>query len=343
MRGGNVDKYIPKPIDKLAVMTTNIYPNDYIRMSMLPYTMKTKNLKVFQSNTYNMSKQTFNVNEKRVMQFIIAKIKPTDTEFKRYEIPITEIADMANISTKNMYTFAKTIMVEMITKFILLQDNEQQRVKAFNYFTELEYQSGVLTVELNRNIHQLFLDLKKNKEAFTAYELAEFMTLSSTHAQRVYELVKQYSRSKQREREIPLLELRKLLNVEDKYTRFGNFKARVLDFSKEHIEKNTNLRYKWEGITKRGRKVVAIRFYEIHESGKESPTELQEKAFLENYVEEEIFYEDFNTFLTIKEVIKNKDGSYVVVDKFDDCYYNFKNLQTLQEGIAKAQTQKGLL
>ena len=305
--------------------------------------MQTKDLRVFQANTYTMSKQTFNVNEKRVMQFIIAKIQPTDTEFRRYEIPIIEIADMANISTKNMYTFAKTIMVDMITKFVLLQDEEQQRLKAFNYFTELEYHSGVITVELNRNIHQLFLQLKKNKTAFTAYELTEFMTLSSSHAQRIYELLKQYGRSKQREREIPMLKLRELLNVEDKYPRYGNFKTRILEYTHKHIEENTNLRYKWESITKRGRKVVAIRFYEIHEAGKESPTELQELAFLQNYHGEEIYNEEFNTYLSIEKVSKNKDKSYTVIDKFDKSIYQYKDLKTLQESIVKAQTQKGLL
>ena len=305
--------------------------------------MKNNNLKVFQSNTYTMSKQTFNLNEKRVMQFIIAKIKPTDTEFKRYEIPITEIADMAKISTKNMYSFAKTLMVDMVTKFILLQDEEKQRLKAFNYFTELEYQSGVLTVELNKNIHQLFLNIKKNKTHFTAYELTEFMTLSSTHAQRIYEILKQYSKSKQREREIPLIELRELLNVENKYKLYSDFRKRILDFSKEHIEKNTNLRFKWEGITKRGRKVVVIRFHEIHEAGKESPTQLQEISMLENYIDMEIYNEEFNTYLTIKEIKKNKDKSYKVIDKFDGYAYNYKDLKTLQECIAKATVQKGLI
>jgi len=305
--------------------------------------MKSKNLKVFQANTYTMSKQRFSLNEKRVMQFIIAKIKPTDTEFKRYEIPIIEIADMANISTKNMYPFAKNLMVEMLSKFILLQDEESQKLKGFNYFTELEYQSGTLTVELNKNIHQLFLQLKQNKTAFTAYELTEFMTLSSTHAQRIYELLKQYSKSKNRKRTIELDELRDILDVKDKYPRYGNFRTRVLEYVHSHIEENTALRYKWKGITKRGRKVVAIKFYEIHEAGKESPTELQEKAFLENYIGEEIYHEEFNTYLTIDKAIKNKDESYTVLDKFDGAGYDYPNLQTLQECISKAQTQKGLL
>ena len=277
------------------------------------------------------------------MQFIIAKIKPTDTEFKRYEIPITEIANMANLKGDHMYSFAKILMVDMVTKFILLQDEKQQRLKAFNYFTELDYQSGVLTVELNRNIHQLFLQLKQNKEAFTAYELTEFMTLSSTHAQRIYELLKQYGKSKQRERTIKLDELRGLLNIEDKYKLYADFRKRVLEYVHKHIEENTALRYKWKGITKRGRKVVAIQFYEIHEAGKETPTELQEQALLENYINEEIYSPEFNTYIKIKAVKKNKNKTYSVQDKFNDTWYTYSDLKELQECIAKAQMQRGLI
>jgi len=302
--------------------------------------MKTKELKVFQSNAYTQSKQTFNLNEKRVMQFIIAKIKPTDSEFKRYEIPIVEIADMAKISTKNMYPFAKNLMYEMVTKFIMLEDKENDHIRAFNYFTQLDYKSGILTVELNRNIHQLFLNIKKNKTHFTAYELTEFMTLSSVHAQRIYELLKQYGKSKQRSREIELTELKKMMNIEDKYPRFGNFKARVLEYAHKHIEENTNLRFKWKGITKRGRKVVAIKFYEIHEAGKESPTDTQERAMLDNYKGEEIYVPEINNFITIRDIEKNKDESYTVIDKFDDMAYRYESLEELQKMIAKAITTK---
>jgi len=304
--------------------------------------MKNKNLKVFQSNTYTMSKQTFSLNEKRVMQFIIAKIKPTDTEFKRYDIPISDIADMAKISIDNMYPFAKNLMVDMVTKFILLQDEEKQRLKAFNYFTELEYQSGVLTIELNRNIHQLFLQLKQTKTAFTAYELTEFMTLSSSHAQRIYELVKQYGRSKQREREIEVSELKNMLNIDGKYKLYSDLRKAVLEYSHKHIEENTNLRFKWKGITKKGRKVHSIRFYEIHEAGKESPTELQEKAFLENYIGEEIYHNEFATYLTIKAIEKNKNDTYSIHSKDDNIWYDYSSLKELQESISKAQVQKGL-
>lgn len=275
------------------------------------------------------------------MQFIIAKIKPTDTEFIKYVIPITDIADMANIDSKNLYREGKKMMTSMLSKFILLENNKVKRAKGFNYFHHLDYFNGELTVQLHEYVHHLFLEIKKDKVNFTAYELTEFMTLTSTYAQRIYELMKQYGRSKQRERTIVVLELREMLNIDiKKYTRFADFRKRILELSHKIIEKNTTLRYEWEGVTK-GRKIHSIRFYKIHEVGKESPTELQERAFLENYINDEIYNEEFNTYLTIKKITKEKKV-YTVIDKFDDISYSYPSLENLQENIAKAMMNKGL-
>jgi len=302
--------------------------------------MKRQELKVFQSNKFTESRQEFSLNEKRIMQFIIAKIKPTDTEFEQYVIPVSEIADMANIDTKNMYRESKEIIISMLSKFILLEDKKTQRIKGFNYFDELDYFDGELTVKLHRNVHHLFLELKKDKINFTAYELTEFMMLTSTYAQRIYELLKQYNRSKNRERTIELTELRNMLAIEDKkYTRFGNFRVNVLELSHKLIEEKTTLRFKWETVVKRGRKVHSIRFYEIHIAGKESPTLLQEKAFLLNYVGQEIYNEEVSSYFIISE-IKKEEESYIIKDKETKILYRYKSLEALQENIALAILNK---
>ncbi len=302
--------------------------------------MKRQELKVFQSNKFTESRQEFTLNEKRVMQFIIAKIKPIDTEFIEYVLPISEIADMANITADNMYKFGKTLMISMIGKFILLEDEKTQRAKAFNYFHHIDYHNGEITIQLHEYVHHLFLELKKDKINFTAYELTEFMTLTSTYAQRIYELLKQYNRSKNRERTIELKELRNMLAIEEnKYTRFGNFRVNILELAHKLIEENTTLRYKWEATTKRGRKIHSIRFYEIHTAGKESPTELQEQAFIENYIGQEIYNEELSSYFTISE-IKKEEENYIITDKETNIAYSYKNLEALQESIAKAIMHK---
>jgi plasmid replication initiation protein len=133
-----------------------------------------------------------------------------------------------------------------------------------------------------------------------------------------------------------------MLGIEDKYPQFKEFRKYVLNVALKQIKEKTNLRYKWQGI-KKGRSYSKIEFYEIHIAGKESPTELQEKALLQNYHGEEIYHQVFNIYIRIKNVKQNKDKSYSVHSKDDDTWYDYKSLKELQESIAKAQAQKGLL
>jgi plasmid replication initiation protein len=311
---------------------------------MVQYGMKKENLKVFQSNKFTESRQGFSLNEKRVMQFIIAKIKPTDRDFKEYVIPIVEIADMANIDSKNMYKEGKRLMSSMLGKFILLEDENSRKLKGFNYFHHLSYDDGKISVRLHEFVHELFLQLKEDKINFTAYELTEFMTLPSTYAQRIYELLKQYGRSKGRERTIKLSLLREMLDIEDnKYMRFGNFKSRVLDLSKKLIEEHTTLRFDYKTVCRRGRKVDSIRFYKIRIEG-EDLSAIQEDELMKNYIGDEIYNEEFNTYLKIKNVERiGNSGRFNIQSEFDEEWYEYGSAMKIQESIARALTHRALI
>jgi plasmid replication initiation protein len=302
-----------------------------------------KDLEVYQANSFVESRQNYTVNEKRLLSTVISFVKPTDTEFAEYEVSIKDWAKMLKVSPQGLYQIADDVTTGLMMKIVAIKDPKKLKFKKWHVLDTADYEDGVLTLKIDKKMNDIFLQLKKSKQ-YTHYELMEFVALTSTHAQRIYELVKQYQHSKQRERTIELTELREMLGLDDnQYKLFSNFRKKVLDIAKKQIEEHTSLRYEWEGITKRGRKIHSIRFYEIHIAGKESPSELQEKAFLESYIGEEIYQAQYNTFLTIKEVVKNKDKTYTVVDKFDDMAYHYKSLQELQECIAKAQVQKGLL
>jgi len=302
-----------------------------------------KNPEVYQANKFIESRQTYSVNEKRLLSTLISFVKPTDEEFMEYELSIKDWAKTLGVAPTNLYQIADEVTTELMMKIVAIKDPHSLTFDKFHVLDRARYSEGVLTLKINKNMNDIFLQLRATKN-FTHYELAEFVTLTSTHAQRIYELMKQYQHSKNRERTIELTELREMLGLDEKkYKLFSDFRKKVLDIAKKQIEEHTTLRYEWQGITKRGRKIHSIKFYEIHIAGKESPTELQERAFLENYIGEEIYHEEFNTYLTIKEITKNKDESYAVIDKFDGAGYNYPDLITLQECIAKATTQKGLL
>jgi plasmid replication initiation protein len=303
--------------------------------------MKTKDLEVYQANSFVESRQSYTVNEKRLLSTIISFVKPTDMEFVEYEVNIRDWANMLGVSPKNLYQTADEITTGLMMKIVAIKDPVNLTFKKWHVLDEAEYQDGILKLKFDKKMNDIFLQLKESKN-YTHYELMEFVSLTSTHAQRIYELLKQYQHSKHRKRRMTIAELKIMLGIEDKYPQYKFFKRDVLDVAYKQIHKSTNLRYEWKPI-KRGRSYHEIEFYKIHIAGKESPTELQEKAFLKNYIGEEIYHQEFNTYLTILKVSKNKDKSYTVIDKFDNSEYKYQSLELLQSSIAKAQMQKSLI
>ncbi len=302
--------------------------------------MKHKDLEVYQANSFIESRQTYTLYEKRLLSTLISFVKPTDTELIEYELSIKDWAKTLKVSPKGLYQIADEITTGLMMKIVSIKDLKALTFEKWHVLDRAKYAEGILTLKISKDMNDIFLQLKATKN-YTHYELAEFVTLTSTHAQRIYELVKQYQHSEHRKRTIELTELKKMLGIEDKYKEFKEFRRKVLDVALKQIEKHTTLRYKWQGI-KRGRKIHEIEFYEIHINGKESPTKLQESAFLENYIGEEIYHEELNTYLTIKKVTKLKNNTYIVINKFDGISYEYKSLELLQSCIAKATMQKGL-
>lgn len=301
---------------------------------------KNKDLEVFQSNSFIESRQSYTLQEKRLLSTIISFVKPTDTKFISYDFSIKEWADLTGKTKENFYQIADDVTDGLMSKIIKIDRIGKDGKKAFKKFhvmSTANYEDGVLELEISKDMNDIFLQLKAKKN-YTHYELVEFVTLTSTHAQRIYELVKQYQHSKNRKRIIEVSELKMMLGIENKYKEFKEFRRKVLDIALKQIEGHTTLRYKWQGI-KRGRKIHSIEFYEIHIAGKESPTELQEQAFIENYIGQEIYNEELSSYFTIS-AIKKKEENYIVTDKETKIAYNYKSLEALQESIAKAIMHK---
>ena len=83
--------------------------------------------------------------------------------------------------------------------------------------------------------------------------------MKSAFSVRIYELMKSYAFQKTKTFELD--ELKKLLMVEDvkSYTRFPDFRRKVLEIAEREINELTDITISYETITK-GRKVVKIKF-----------------------------------------------------------------------------------
>ena len=147
--------------------------------------------KVFQRNSFIESRQEFTVMEKRVLACIIAQIKPEERNRLSYEINVKKIAEMADITPKRMYADAQEMADSMLSKRTEQINEEEEFFEKINLFHKIRYDKEIFTINLNQELKDIFLDLQRQTR-FTAYELGDFIALTSVHAQRIYELVKQY-------------------------------------------------------------------------------------------------------------------------------------------------------
>lgn len=295
-----------------------------------------KDLKVFQANSFVESRQTYTVQEKRLLSTLIAHIKPSDEEFVKYDISIEDLAMVSKTTKENFYNITDDITDSLMSKIIKIDTDDKKGFKKFHVISRAEYQDGVLSLQIHSDMNNIFLKLQESKQ-FTAYNLVDFIALSSTHAQRIYELLKQYEHSKQKERTITIDDLKKMLGIDKKYKIYSAFKEKVLDIALKQIGEHTTLRYQWEG-KKTGRKITSIRFYNISIAGKTTHTKEDEAQFLQNKVGDKFYHPAADKIIEIF-TIERKDGKICVTDSTQQTY-NFKDMEQLNNGIAIAMRKK---
>lgn len=198
-----------------------------------------------------------NVYAARVFTSVISCIKDSDKDFQEYTLPVTAFVD-PNDKGGRLYKLVKKAL-ESITSYAVelrLSDDEDEPDYAFiPLFAYAEYKKGHVTVQVHPKLRPHFVQLATH---FTSYNLLEYLRLSGTYSQRLFEILNSYQRTHV-SKEIPLNELQVMLNTPDSMNRYPDFKRYVLARAHKEIIERTDLDYEWKPI-KKGNQVVAIDF-----------------------------------------------------------------------------------
>lgn len=194
--------------------------------------------------------------EIKAFSFIISKVKPSDKEFIEYTFTINEYCKVLGIETnngKNIQNIKKSLK-QLVDKsfFITLEDGTETSISWLNKVW-IDKGSGKIRVRLDEDLQKYIVGLYTN---YTQYELLCTLPMRSTYSIRIYELLKSYSY--QKKHTFDLDQLKKSLACEH-YTRFPDFRRKVIEISVIEINKYTDLEVEWQAITK-GKKVIAIEF-----------------------------------------------------------------------------------
>lgn len=178
-----------------------------------------------------------------------------DLFYKRITMPLEYITGNSDNRSKPRASI-KALMQEIIEA-----EDEEGVWIAFPFLSFAQVKQGALTVEVRKELWQVFMDFRKG---FRRYELQAALQLKSTYSLRLYKLM-----SEQKDidhLDFQLDELKKMLGVGDKYPRPRDFFVKVLDPAKRELDRVAPWSFNYSPLHSRkavtGRAaIVGVRFF----------------------------------------------------------------------------------
>lgn len=215
-----------------------------------------KSLIVTQSNQLIQARYNLPLAEQRLVLTMISKIQPDDEDFKPYRISVGELAAFLGVDKGSAYRECKKTTENLLKRVLSIE--EADGLLQTNWVSSAKYidGTGMVNLTFDPSLKPYLLQLKSN---FTSCRLEMLLSFKSQYTVRVYTLLKQYQRLK--EREVGLDELRIVLGVgKDQYQLYGDFRRYILQATQKELTEKADLYFDFEEV-KYGRRVGAIRFH----------------------------------------------------------------------------------
>jgi plasmid replication initiation protein len=211
--------------------------------------------------------------EHRVVAMLVAQLKQEDESFEMQRVHISELMDMAQVSSRDIYDRAEEVCRKLLNQKVhvrTLTEDGRRVYQGYNCLSTCRYVegSGYIEAKFNDDMKPFLLQLKRQ---FTMYRLQNFMQLGSQHSMRVYELIKM--REGLRYLCVSVEELREVLCCEHTYDRFSDFKRYVLERARTEIADTCDVYFTYK-VDRDGRTPVRVHFL-IHQR-KDQESENQE-------------------------------------------------------------------
>lgn len=128
----------------------------------------------------------------------------------------------------------------------------------FSRFTA-DYETNSISYEFNSCFVEYFTGICRD---YFKLSINEVIGLNSTHAIRIYQLLKTRQNMDKKQFEYSIEEIKKQLNIEKKYSLYGDFKRKVLELAKTQINASEASQFNidYEEI-KTGKAVTSIKFH----------------------------------------------------------------------------------
>lgn len=218
---------------------------------------------VVKSNHIIEASYRLSVAEQRVILSAISQVrrdKPVTDEVL-YSVTAAELAQLCGTDPKTAYRDLQNAAERLQTRRVslLLEPDgvtirsKRRRVTCWVQTVDYIDQEGRIEMRFGKDILPYLTGLQRE---FTRYALSDVAKMTSAYGIRLYELLVQWPEG---HREVALDDLRRWLQLEDRYPSIKDLKRRVLDPAVEQINEHSPLMLSW-GQRKTGRRVTHLVF-----------------------------------------------------------------------------------
>lgn len=228
------------------------------KINRIEENLKFNNELVIQHNNLVESKYRLSLQEKRLMLFLMSRIKPNDDSFRKIEISIPELANIMELDIKNMYRSMEKVTKSMVGRVLSIRNLDEDSLLQVPWIASARYfyGEGIIKFKISEELAPYLLKIKNQ---FTIIRLSDLMRFKSIYSLRIYELLKQYESIGCRK--IDLDQLRLSCGIpENRLNIMANFRMKVLDIAKREINEKSDILIEFDFI-KRSRKCVGIEFH----------------------------------------------------------------------------------
>jgi plasmid replication initiation protein len=210
-----------------------------------------------QHNNLVEAKYFMTLQQKRVMIWLVSRIKPDDVDFKEHVLSVKELVEICQLSGESVYKQIKDITFSLVEKgirIIDITDPNNKREIQVSWLSSADYYKGQVKLSFSPKLKPYLLQLK---DRFTVVNALDLMQFKSVHAIRIYELLKQYQDIG--ERILTIEEIKECCGVGDRLKTYPNFEKKLLLIAQREINNKSDISFNFERV-KNSRKIVAIKF-----------------------------------------------------------------------------------
>lgn len=226
---------------------------------------------LMKNNELIKTRYSFSVIENRVFMLMLYKLQKAPNGEMMCEIPRSEFKEItkkpSNHTVKGIIKILDSLLSKKISFKIKNESgkgyewNKHNLINGFSYNDETDVFKLICSERIyNLLISYFEIDKEDNKifKGHTPINLKIYLSLENTMSQRMYELLRLWSRSKH-EITYNIDDIKELFMIEDKYDKYNDFKKKIIEPSVNSLNNSGAFKISYKE-NKTGRKITSVTF-----------------------------------------------------------------------------------